>query len=77
MAFLIKSTNTYRVSTVDEALMLRAELQNGPGELNSFKYVHKDVKAKGETVDEFELVTATLIFNDPKEPESTIREHYE
>ena len=76
MVNLIKVTNVYRVPTVEDALKLRKELDNMDGELTSFKYVQKFIKAKGEIVDEYQLVTATIVFNDEKEPESTIREYY-
>lgn len=76
MTYLIKATNTYRVPTVEDALRLRTELEGMRGTLNSFKYVTKYVKEKGEIVDEFQLVTATIEFNEVKEPEDDIREHY-
>lgn len=76
MAYLIKSTNVYRVATVNDALRLREELESMPGELTAFKYNHKDIKSKGEIVESYELVTATLTFQSEKEPETSIREHY-
>lgn len=77
MTHLIKVTNTYRVPTVADALRLREELAAGAGELTTFKYTTKYIKAKGEIVEEYQLVTATLVFNSEKEPESSIREAYE
>lgn len=77
MAYLIKTTNTYRVPTVNDALALRKELENMGGELTSFKYTTKYIKAKGEIIEEYQVVTATLAFNSEKEPESLIREHYD
>lgn len=76
MTNLIKVTNVYRVPTVDDALRLREELENTPGELTTFKYVLKQIKAKGEVVEEYQLVTATIQFDNEKEPMSTIREYY-
>ena len=77
MTYLIKVTNTYRVPTVKDALELRNKLENEyPGELTSFKYTLKQVKAKGEIIEEFQLVTATLEFNEEKSPESPVRESY-
>ena len=76
MTHLIKSTNTYRVPTVNDALRLREELQSGAGELISFKYTTKYIKSKGDIIDEYQVVTATLQFNAEKEPESMIRESY-
>lgn len=67
--YLISTTNTYRVASVEEALSLRAELQkNGYGELSSFNYTTKEVKSKGEVVDEYVIVKAKIDFNDQKEP---------
>lgn len=76
MTYLIKSTNSYRVPTVTDALELRKELESMPGELTSFKYATKYIKAKGEIIEEYQVVTATIQFNSEKEPESSIRESY-
>lgn len=77
MTYLVKVTNQYRVPSVQDALNLRQELQDGPGELNSFSYTTKYIKASGEIVDEYQQVKATIIFNEEKECEDEIREHYE
>lgn len=76
MTYLIKSTNSYKVPTVTDALELRKELESMPGELTSFKYATKYIKAKGEIIEEYQVVTATIQFNSEKEPESLIRESY-
>lgn len=76
MVNLIKATNVYRVPTVDAALQLREELESMPGELTQFKYATKQIKQKGEIVEEYQLVTATIQFDSEKDPENTIREHY-
>lgn len=76
MTHLIKVTNTYRVPTVQDALELRKQLDTLPGELTSFKYATKYIKAKGEIIEEYQIVTATLQFDNEKEPEGTIREFY-
>ena len=73
MKYLIKTTNVYRVPTVNDALALREELQNLSNcELNSFSYTTKYIKQKGEIIEEYQLVKAVLIFNDEKEPESSV-----
>lgn len=77
MTHLIKVTNVYRVPTVEDALALRKELEEGAGELTSFKYATKYIKAKGDIIEEYQLVTATLQFNAEKEPESPVRERYD
>lgn len=76
MVHLIKVTNTYRVPTVQDALELRKDLEKMSGELTSFKYATKYIKAKGEIIEEYQLVTATLQFDNEKEPEGSIRETY-
>lgn len=77
MKYLVKVTNTYRVPTVDAALTLRDELSELEyGELISFSYSTKVIKAKGEVVDEYQLVKATLQFNNEKEPESNVDAFY-
>lgn len=76
MVHLIKVTNTYRVPTVQDALDLRKDLEKMPGELISFKYTTKYIKQKSQIVEEYQLVTATLQFDNEKEPEGSIRENY-
>lgn len=76
MVNLISVTNVYRVPTVQDALELRKELEKGAGELTSFSYTTKVLKQKGEVIDEWQQVKAKLVFNDEKECDSAIREHY-
>nr|DAQ93880.1 MAG TPA: hypothetical protein [Caudoviricetes sp.] len=71
---LIKVTNVYRVPTVYDALALREELsKNNYGELTSFSYTTKYVKATDE---EYQVVKATISFNDEKNPESNVDAFY-
>lgn len=76
MAYLINVTNIYRVPTVSDALDLRKELENMPGELISFSYTTKYIKSKGEIIEEYQQVKAKMVFNEEKDPESSIREKY-
>lgn len=76
MAYLINVTNIYRVPTVADALALRKEIEQGPGEIASFTYTTKYIKEKGEIVEEYQQVKIKLLFNDEKEPNSAIRESY-
>ncbi|MCM1324369.1 MAG: hypothetical protein NC218_09415 [Acetobacter sp.] len=76
MAYLINVTNVYRVPTVADALALRKEIENGPGEIASFTYTTKFIKEKGEIVEEYQQVKVKIVFNEEKEPESGIREMY-
>lgn len=73
MKYLISVVETIRVSTVDEVEKLHNELkEDNKFILKKFEYAHKTVKAKGEIIDEYELVKATLVFNDEKEPENDV-----
>lgn len=76
--YLLKVTNVYRVPTVGDALSLREYLQNNitNGELVSFSYTTKYVKAKGEIIDEYQVVKATIEFNNEKEPDLYIKAEY-
>ena len=73
MKYLVSTTETYRVDSVEEVEKFHEELQSEKYcELASFGYKHKEVKAQGEIVDTYELVTVKKIFNNPKEPDSNI-----
>lgn len=78
MRYLLNVVNTYRVPTVEDALALRDELQQMPGsELISFQYTTKYIKAKGEILEEYQVVKAKLQFNEEKEPEQEVTPTYE
>lgn len=73
MFYTLKTTNTYRVPTVEDALALRKHLErNEIGELTSFKYTTKYIKVKGEIVEEYQVVTATLTIDNEKDPEGVL-----
>lgn len=70
--YLIKTTLTYRVATVDEVEQLHEDLINNENfSLVGFGYKTKVIKQKGEIVEEYQLVTATVTINDEKEPEDS------
>ena len=76
--YLLKAQNVYRVDTVDEALKLREELEQCKcGELISFTYTTKYIKAKGDIIGEYQIVKAIIQFNEEKEPESMVDAKYE
>jgi hypothetical protein len=78
MNYLLKVTNTYRVPNETAALALREELDHDTcGELTAFSYTQKQVKAKGEIVDEYLLCKATIEFNKEKDPTVNITAVYE
>lgn len=75
MTYLINAVNTYRVPTVEDALELREELSNLKYcELESFSYTTKYNK---KTEEEYQVVKAKLVFNDVKDPDSTIVATYD
>ena len=78
MRYLIQTVETYRADTEAEAQGLITEAKQA-GEYALSKYVSekKEVKAKGEVIDEYYKVTLTKIFTDIKEPEVTASVIYE
>lgn len=78
MKYLISTTDVYRVPTVTEVEQLHEELINDTHfTLNAFSYKTKQIKQKGEIIDEYQLVTAKKLFNDEKEPGTNIDIKYE
>ena len=76
--YLLKVTNVYRVPTVEDALALRDRLQDTKcGELSSFSYTTKYVKVKGEIVDEYQVVKATIVFTEEKSPDLHVTANYD
>lgn len=76
--YLINVVNTYRVPTVEDALSLREKLEEIDGcELVSFTYTTKYLKAKGEIINEYQVVKAKIAFNEEKEPEQRVDISYE
>ena len=77
MKYLVSSDDTYWVNTVEEVEQFHEELKNDTHfTLASFGYKHKEVKQKGEVIDEYELVTVKKLFNNEKEPDSDIKITY-
>ena len=73
MNYLISVVETIRVPNVAEVEALHTSLkQDNRFELKKFEYTHKEVKSKGEVIDEYELVKATLVFNNEKEPNGSV-----
>lgn len=76
--YLLTSTDTYRVETVEDVEALHEELKNNPRfQLVSFSYKTKYIKEKGEIIGEYQVVSAKKVFNDEKEPSTTININYE
>ena len=73
MNYIVSVVQTLRVPNVKEVEKLHAQMRDdNKFELKKFEYQHKEVKQKGEVIDEYELVKATLVFNNEKEPENHV-----
>lgn len=69
MKYLIQTTEIYRASNEAEAQELINEAkQAGEYELAKYSSERKEVKSKGEVVDEYMKVSLTKTFNNIKEP---------
>ena len=78
MKYLLAVTEKYRVSSEDEALKFIDEAKNDKGYvLNKYTTQKKEVKQKGEVIDEYVVVSLTKIFNSEKEPTDEIEISYE
>ena len=67
--YLLDTVVTYRVATVEDVKKLHAEMQsNSSYSLVAFSYKTKEIKEKGEVVDEYQVVTAKLSVNSEKDP---------
>lgn len=73
MNYVVSVVETLRVPNVKEVEKLHTQMRDdNKFELKKFEYQHKEVKQKGEVIDEYELVKATLVFNNEKEPENHV-----
>lgn len=73
MNYITQVVETIRVPNVNEVEKLHKELKEDRRfTLKKFEYSHKEVKSKKEVVDEYELVKATLFFNNEKEPKQYV-----
>ena len=78
MRYLLKAVDTYRVPSVADVEALHDELLADPSfDLVAFSYKTKYIKAKGEIIEEYQVVQATKIFTDEKEPERIVSVSYE
>lgn len=78
MRYLLKAVDTYRVATVADVEALHQELLDDPTfDLTAFSYKTKYIKAKGEIIEEYQVVTATKVFTEEKEPDRTVSVVYE
>lgn len=76
MYYTLKQNIVYRVPTVTDALRLRKHLEKTcTGELTSFTYTTKYIKQKGEIIEEYQIVKATITVDSEKEPEGIMPIH--
>ena len=73
MNYVVSVVETLRVPNVKEVEKLHTQMRDdNKFELKKFEYQHKEVKQKGEVIDEYELVKATLVIKNEKEPENHV-----
>lgn len=78
MRYLLKAVDTYRVPTVADVEALHEQLLDDPTfDLTAFSYKTKQIKAKGEVIEEYQVVTATKVFTSEKDPEDVFTVTYE
>lgn len=78
MRYLLKAVDTYRVASVNDVETLHEELLNDPTfDLVAFSYKTKYIKAKGDVVEEYQVVSATKMFTDERDPERVVAVTYE
>jgi hypothetical protein len=69
MIHLIKVEETYRADSEKEAAKLINDAKNNNSfTLSKYTSVHRELKQKGEVVDEWQRVTLTKIIDDEREP---------
>ena len=76
--YLLKAVDTYRVATVEDVETLHQELlEDSMFDLVAFSYKTKYIKQKGEIIEEYQVVSATKVFTDEKEPDRIVSPNYE
>lgn len=78
MRYLLNTTEKYRVETVAEVETLHEEfLKDNKYTVNSFGYVTKYIKEKGDIIGEYQVITVKKTFNEEKEPGVDVDINYE
>jgi uncharacterized protein YueI len=78
MKCLLKAVDTYRVPTVEDVEALHEELLEDPAfDLVAFSYKTKYIKVKGEISEEYQVVSATKVFTEEKDPDRCVDVKYE
>ena len=78
MKYLLKTVETYRVATEDEAKKLIEDAKKDRN-FTLVKYLSeiREQKSKGEVIDSWYRVTSTKAFTDEKEPDTTVIVNYQ
>ena len=73
---ILKQTEEYLTNSEQEAISLIETYRKDAADKGYVPgangYTYKTKKAKGEIIDSYELVKATLVFNNEKEPDCTV-----
>ena len=78
MRYLVQTTEVYRADTDAEAQGLITEAKSASEYvLAKYSSEKKEVKAKGEIIDEYYKVSLTKLFTDIKEPAEVVTITYE
>ena len=78
MRYLLIAVDTYRVPDEAAVETHHEELLNDPTfDLVGFSYKVKQIKAKGEVIEEYMVVQATKVFTSEKDPEDVFTVTYE
>lgn len=76
--WLIKSTNEFRLESIEEVEQFHKELQQEASingyTLTNFAWSEKEVKSKGEVIEVYYIVKYTFVFNNPKDPDKLFTE---
>lgn len=78
MKYLLTRTDVFRCDTEQEAEQFLTQLKNsGEYDVNSSTITKRELKQKGEVVDEWVRLTVKKIYNSEKEPEIPFKEERE
>jgi len=78
MTFLISTTETYRADSEAEAQTIIEEAKSDESyELSKYSCSRKEIKLKGEVIDDYYRVTLTKIFTSEKDPDAQITVSYQ
>lgn len=78
MKYLINTTETYRLNSEEEVKAFLEELKKDKTFIiKKYSSVKKELKQKGEVIDEWIRFTVTKEFNSEKEPSETFNVKYE